>query len=195
MNILTCAFTGHRPHGLKYRFNEEHEDCIALKLILKEQIQMLYKQYSVTRYMTGGAMGVDIWAAEIVMDMAKSYPDISLACALPYKNQTEKWTRGKSKDYIPRYKHIIDNCNDVFILQEEYTKKVYDVRNRYMVDNSAAVIAVCNYKPSGTLNTIRYAQRENVPYIAINPDDLSIKSTLNQESFTSRRITLYKEIQ
>lgn len=33
-----CAFTGHRPHKLPWKYNEGDARCVALKTALKEQI-------------------------------------------------------------------------------------------------------------------------------------------------------------
>lgn len=33
--IKICTFTGHRPQYFKFGFNENHEDCIKIKNLLK----------------------------------------------------------------------------------------------------------------------------------------------------------------
>ena len=43
-----------------------------------------------------------------------------------------------------------------------YSKAAYQKRNVWMVDHSALVIAVFNGESGGTLNTIRYAQQNQV---------------------------------
>lgn len=66
LNFNSCAFTGHRPHKFPWRYNEADSRCIALKEALKEQIIALTKA-GVTDYYSGGADGVDCWAALIVL--------------------------------------------------------------------------------------------------------------------------------
>ena len=41
-----------------------------------------------------------------------------------------------------------------------------------MVDNSDYIIAVWDGKPSGTGNTVNYAQQKNKKILIINPSDL-----------------------
>lgn len=48
-------------------------------------------------------------------------------------------------------------------------------RNRYMVDASQVILAVWNGKPSGTGNTIRYAQEQGKTVIVIDPQTLETK--------------------
>ena len=40
----TCAFTGHRPQNLPFRFNENDDRCIALKQKLRDCIVQLIEQ-------------------------------------------------------------------------------------------------------------------------------------------------------
>ncbi len=44
-----------------------------------------------------------------------------------------------------------------------YSRACFQIRNEWMVDHSALVIAVFNGQPSGTKNTIDYAKRKSVP--------------------------------
>ena len=64
--MKTCAFTGHRPQNLPFGFNEEDERCIDLKKTLREQIINLIENEGVTHFISGMAIGVDMYAAEIV---------------------------------------------------------------------------------------------------------------------------------
>ena len=60
----TCAFTGHRPQNLPFRFNESDKRCIALKRKLQKLIVHLIEQHNVTHFISGMAIGVDMYAAE-----------------------------------------------------------------------------------------------------------------------------------
>jgi predicted Rossmann fold nucleotide-binding protein DprA/Smf involved in DNA uptake len=52
---------------------------------------------------------------------------------------------------------------------EPYAAWKHQTRNEWMVDNSAAIIAVWDGKPSGTANTVEYAQKQGKPVLVINP--------------------------
>ena len=57
-----CAFTGHRPNKLPWRYDETASGCIALRSVLAEQIGLL-AEAGVTQFLSGMAEGVDTWAA------------------------------------------------------------------------------------------------------------------------------------
>lgn len=73
----TCAFTGHRPSSYSFGYDEESYDCLKLKAILTSQIGALI-QNGVRIFLSGMALGADIWCAEIVLMFQKEYPDIQL---------------------------------------------------------------------------------------------------------------------
>lgn len=44
---LKCAFTGHRPQNLPFRFNETDERCLRLKAKLRKLIVQMIEQKNV----------------------------------------------------------------------------------------------------------------------------------------------------
>ena len=92
MKEKTCAFTGHRPQKLPFGLNEEDARCTALKEELRKQIINLIEDENVTHFISGMALGVDLVAAEIVLDLKASYPGITLESAIPCETQAVKWT-------------------------------------------------------------------------------------------------------
>lgn len=106
MKVKKCAFTGHRPQSLPFGFNESDERCIALKQTLRAEIIRLIEQEGVTHFISGMALGVDMYAAEIVLGLKSSYEGITLESAIPCESQAEKWTE-KQRD---RYFEIASKC-------------------------------------------------------------------------------------
>ncbi len=160
-----CSFTGNRPHKLSFGYNEEDIECIKLKAKLMEEIEKLYIK-GVDTFLSGCAMGIDIWCAEIVLQLMQKHKDIKLFCILPCNNQDKNWTLS----YKNRYKKILNSCTKVIKLQEKYTKDCYFKRNKYLVDNCNIILCVYNQdcKKGGTLNTLNYAISRNKKIIILN---------------------------
>lgn len=127
--MKTCAFTGHRPQHLPFGFNEEDERCIDLKKTLREQIINLIENEGVTHFISGMAIGVDMYAAEIVLGLKASYPGITLESAIPCESQAAKW----SEALRDRYFDIASKCDKETLIQTHYSPDCMDKRNRYMV--------------------------------------------------------------
>lgn len=80
MKTVSCAFTGHRPQILPFGFNETDSRCIALKRALHDQIINLIETNGVTHFISGMAIGVDMFAAEIVLDLKSIYSYHGVFC-------------------------------------------------------------------------------------------------------------------
>ena len=172
MKTKKCAFTGHRPQSLPFGFNETDERCVALKQTLRSEIIKLIENEGVTHFISGMAIGVDMYAAEIVLGLKASYPGITLESAIPCETQAAKW----NEELRDRYFEIASKCDKETLIQKHYTADCMHKRNRYMVDQEDYIIAVWDGRPSGTGKTVQYAQRQGKPVIAINPKTLKVET-------------------
>ena len=162
----TACFTGHRPQSLPCGFDETHPACIKIKNQLQKLIIGLIEKKNVTHFISGVALGIDTWAAEIVLELKDDYPNITLEAAVPCRSQADRWNIAAKK----RYNRLLSLCDKVTYVNEAYTKDCMMERNIYMVDNSDYVVAVWNGKPSGTGKTVKYAvsRDKNVFYIDLD---------------------------
>ena len=93
-----CAFTGHRPQKLPWRTDEAKPGCVALKAMLAAQIVMLIED-GYTEFLSGMAPGVDMWAAQMILDLREKHPGLKLHCILPCAAQSAKWSAALQKQY------------------------------------------------------------------------------------------------
>ena len=152
----TCCFTGHRPQKLPWGPNENDPRCLETKRWIYMQIKQLY-DLGYRQYMCGMAIGCDMYFAERVLILKAEHDDVLLFGAIPCASQPEKWNRAQKI----RYTELLLKCGGSCRISEEYTGTCMMERNRFMVDNSSAVIACYDGYPGGTMKTILYAQREN----------------------------------
>lgn len=145
-----CCFTGHRPEKL-------HKPEEQIKKDLEAAILQAVDDGFVT-FISGMARGVDIWAAEIVLRLRESNPAIHLVAASPYRGFESRW----SADWKVRYNNVLEQADLIRYVCKGYSKACFQIRNEWMVDRAARVIAVYNGEPGGTRNTIEYAERNKV---------------------------------
>ncbi len=146
-----CCFTGHRPQYLK---RPQEEIQVDLEKAIREAIGEGY-----TTFISGMAKGTDIIAGEIVCRLKADDPRLKLIAAVPFAGYEDLW----GPHWKNRYKALLEKADYVKYVAPGYRPEVFDLRNRWMVDKSAKVIAVFNGKSSGTMNTIRYARERRVP--------------------------------
>ena len=86
--MKTRCFTRHRPQKLGY--GENSIQCDELKNKLEELIIELIEKKVVPHFISGVALGVDTYAANIVLNLKTLYPNITLECTIPCENQAAK---------------------------------------------------------------------------------------------------------
>ena len=160
-----CAFTGHRPHKFPWKDNEADPRCIALKETLAEQIATLAGA-GVTEYFTGGADGVDCWAAEIVLSLREKNPALKLRCVLPHEGQADRWSDSARE----RYHSILKRADSVDYVSRQYYDGCMIDRNHRLVELAGLLLAVFNgARRSGTGATVNYARKMGREIIVIDP--------------------------
>lgn len=165
-----CAFTGHRPSKLPWRYDETDERCVVLKAVLAEQIESLVKS-RFTQFLSGMAEGTDMFCSEIVLGLREKNPALKLHCILPCTMQAEKWSVS-SRD---RYRSILEQADSVVYVSRDYHKNCMLGRNRFMVEYASALLAVYNgTRRSGTGATVNYARQMGREIIVIDPVTLLI---------------------
>lgn len=174
VEMLSCAITGHQPQRFKFKYNEQAPLCCAIKAALAELIKVLYDK-GVRLFYVGGAVGVDTWAAEIIIDLKRDeqFSDMKLFCAIPFPEQSNKFKDRPKK----RYEKILNQCDYKKIVSRQYSPVVYKRRNYFMVDNSQYLIAVYDQDRSirsGTGQTVNYAIKKGLDIVFIHPDTAGI---------------------
>jgi len=154
--IYRCCFTGHRPERL---FIPESK----VKAALQKEIRLAIAD-GINVFITGMAPGVDIWAAEIILELReKENLPLKLIAACPRHGFENRL----SLEWQKRYAVIMAKADFIKDVCTYYSRGCYQIRNEWMVDHSVRVIAVWNGSPSGTKNTIVYARRKGIPVINI----------------------------
>ncbi len=118
--IKTICFTGHRPQKLGGYGQNPTSDFV--KRSLRDAINRAIKR-RIETFISGGALGVDQWAAEIVVDIRarkikKSYlkeSNIKLVIAQPFPSQSVKWPQ----DARRRYDKILQKTDRIVAVSDD----------------------------------------------------------------------------
>lgn len=149
--------TGHRPQKLPV------ESINAIKLALLERVQALYDRHDDLVLVTGMALGVDMWFAEIGIKLG-----IPVIAVIPFTNQAASWHKLNRQHYL----NILRDTEEIQCIHEEYKPSAYFDRNKAMVEQSDECIAVWDGSQSGTAHAVSVANSLGVPVDRINPRSL-----------------------
>ena len=149
--MYRCAFTGHRPEKV---VGFEGRIIVELR---KEILKAIDDGYRV--FLTGMSRGVDLWAADIVIELRRNNKDLKLMCVIPFEGMEECWP----VDWKKHFRLVRKQADYVHVLSDRYSPDAYQKRNAWLVNHSSRLIAVYTGKPSGTGNTIQYAAMQEIP--------------------------------
>lgn len=162
--IPTACFTGHRPKDLKGYNPEDNKELLwrlhdtIVDHIVKENVMV---------FINGGCIGIDLWAAQIVLKLKSAYSDIRLWTYVPCKEQSKLWTKRDKELYnnILEKSDFVVNCST-----EDYHPGLMQERNVRMLNDSQYLIAVWSGKEKGgTYNCITAAKKKDIKITTVEP--------------------------
>lgn len=150
LRSLSVSFTGHRHLS-------EHTDFLVLKL--KNEIIRAYRTGK-RFFKTGGAVGFDTLAAEVVLQLREHLPELALMVIVPFEGQDIYFSPASKV----RYRRILDQADEVVVLSATYFQHCYLRRNAYMVNHASRLIAYYDgVGTGGTSFTVRLAESKQIP--------------------------------
>ena len=151
----TAAFTGHRFVDAAQR---EH-----VKKRLSNAVLDAYG-HGIRNFISGFAIGFDMIAAEVVVSLKQSHPDITLTAAIPFNGQASRFSFYDRK----QYDRLLEVADEVIVLSDRYYPRCFLDRDEFMVNNASSLIAYYDGREKGgTFYTIRKAMAQNIPIVNV----------------------------
>lgn len=152
MKIPACCFTGHRhiPPAHIAPLTEELDAALRA-----------FYQLECRTFLAGGALGFDTLAAERVLEMKRTYPDVRLVLLLPCRDQCRGWPPAA----VARYRRILAAADGVEYIREAYDARVMQDRNMALVARADGCLCYLENPSSGTGQTVRAAEAKGIPVI------------------------------
>lgn len=153
----TCCFSGSRPEKLGFDWTREPFYFEVMRTDLRAAIRRAV-DLEYTRFITGMSRGFDLWAAQEVIAMRRSIPDLVLVAALPFPDMACRWPAA----WRTLYEHTLQQCNYEVQIAGQYYPGCYHARDTYMVQQSSRIICWYNGSPGGTAFTCHQAERRGL---------------------------------
>ncbi|MED4163535.1 DUF1273 domain-containing protein [Halalkalibacterium halodurans] len=171
MKVITL--TGYKAHELGI-FSHNHRGITYIKKAFEQQILALIEE-GVEWFLISGQLGVELWAAEVVIKLKQTHPHIQLAVLTPFLEQESQWQEASRK----KYHDILEAADFV----DSITKRPYEgpaqlrLKNEYLVQKSDGLLVLYDEdKPGSSSYYLEVAKKrqQQEPYDIrlITPHDL-----------------------
>lgn len=145
---MVIAVAGHRPSRLGR----------GAAARVQHEMRRLIAQYPGAVWRTGGAVGTDQIAADVVLAAGQL---LELVLPFPPHIQAARWSDEQRK----RLHVQIVAAHDGYVLSNTYDPAVYHKRNLELVHDADLLVAFWDGRPSGTAATVRAAHQACVPVL------------------------------
>lgn len=158
---MIVAVTGHRPPKIG-GYSHDNPVRTWIRTALRESLRLLKAQ----RGITGMALGVDQDFAEVCIELG-----LPFTAAIPCDGQESRWP-ADSQEF---YRKLITSAAEVVTVSPgPYAPQKMLTRNKWMVDQCDALIAVWDGSPGGTSHCHGYAVGIGCSILRIDPKERKI---------------------
>ena len=171
----SCAVAGPKPTRFKFGYKEDNSLCRKIKKAMLRQFRRLYRKRGVRRFYIGGAIGVNLWAGELLLKLKEEpgYEDLELAVILPFPGHDAKWDVRSRK----RLEYLVWHSVEHLTVGTEDCQESYISQNRYLVDHAQYLVAVSEEhreQETGSFQVTAYAREKGLEIIYIHPDTAEV---------------------
>ncbi|TWT24769.1 SLOG family protein [Planomicrobium sp. CPCC 101110] len=173
--LKRLVITGYKQHELGI-FDDKNPGIRFIKKALENRLRSLLDE-GLEWVILSGQLGVETWAAEVVIDMKKEFPDLKYAVLTPFLEQEKNWNETKQE----KYRTIVEQAD----FHRSLTNKPYEApwqfieKNKFFLRNSDGILIVYDEETDGSPKFIkkeadRYAEKADYEVLTITADDLRI---------------------
>lgn len=181
--IKRLVITGYKQHEIGV-FDDKHPGVGFIKKALENRLLELIDD-GLEWVILSGQLGVETWAAQLVIELKQSFPELKYAIITPFLEQEKNWNENKKETY----QTICANAD----FQTSVTKKPYEgpwqfiEKNKFIIRNSDGLLIIYDEENEGSPKfmkelAMKYAEKNDYQIITISADDLQLVATEEQQN-------------
>ncbi|WP_071435488.1 SLOG family protein [Bacillus kwashiorkori] len=173
MFLRRIVITGYKAYELGI-FNENHPGIHYIKKALAKELVTLLDD-GLEWVLLSGQLGVETWAAQVIMDLKDMYPQLKYAVIPPFLDQEATWN--ENNQHI--YQEIIEFADYYRALTEKPYEGPWQFmeKNKFFIRNSDGLLIIYDEEMEGSPKYIKklaeqYAKNNDYRIISITQYDL-----------------------
>ncbi|MFG6114567.1 SLOG family protein [Halobacillus sp. MO56] len=176
--MKTMVVTGYKPMELGI-FKNDDPRIFYIKEALKKKLTDMLEE-GLEWVLISGQMGVELWAAEVVMDLKEQY-DVQLGFIPPFINQESRWP-DEMKSRYEEMSMLADFYKPVY--EKEYQGPYqFKAKDQFLVNHSDGALMLYDQDTPGSPDFFRkeaLAAEEKMGYKILYITPLDLQETVEQ---------------
>lgn len=169
MSMKVLTVTGCKPMELSI-FTEEDPRIEFIKRAIEKRL-ISFIEEGLEWVLVSGQMGVEIWTAEVVLDLKETY-DIQVGVIPPFENQEARWPESLQH----KYQELMFTADFFQPIYNEGYKGPYQFRARdmWLIDKSDGALLLMDEEHPGSVGYFHETAKgtEDYPIYLITPFDI-----------------------
>lgn len=173
--LKRLVITGYKQHELGI-FDDKHPGVRFIKKALENRLRVLLDE-GLEWVIISGQLGVETWAAEVVLDLQEEFPQLKYAVLTPFLEQEKKWNEAKQE----KYQMILEQAD----FHRSLTNRPYEApwqfieKNKFFLRNSDGMLIIYDEETEGSPKFTKreadlYAEKNDYQVLTITADDLRV---------------------
>ncbi|SFJ51734.1 Uncharacterized SPBc2 prophage-derived protein YoqJ [Paenibacillus sp. UNC496MF] len=166
--------TGYKASELGI-FSDKHPGVGVIKKALKQRLRALAEE-GLEWVIVSGQWGVELWAAEVALELRAEYESLRLAVITPFLEQDENWSEPKKAAYAS----ILGQADYVnSVSKQKYAGPwQFKARDRFLLDNTEGLLLIYDEEQEGSPRFLLELARKHAEVtpdygiIVLNGEDL-----------------------
>ncbi|MGG1675187.1 DUF1273 domain-containing protein [Neobacillus sp. NRS-1170] len=140
------AISGYKPFELGV-FKNDHPSVFYIKAAIKKALMPMAED-GLEWVLISGQLGVELWAAEVVLELQSEFPELKLAVITPFLDQQASWNE-TNKEW---YESILAQADFI----DSVTKKGYEkpwqfrLKNQFFIEKSDGLLLLYDNEKEGS---------------------------------------------
>jgi len=144
--IKVLTISGYKPFELGI-FKKDHPSVLFIKAAIKKSLLPMIED-GLEWVLISGQLGVELWAAEVIFELQKEFPDLKLAVITPFLDQEASWNE-TNREW---YESVLAGADYI----DSVTKKGYEkpwqfrLKNQFFIEKSNGLLLLYDHEKEGS---------------------------------------------
>ena len=144
--IKVLTISGYKPFELGI-FKKDHPSVLFIKAAIKKSLLPMIED-GLEWVLISGQLGVELWAAEVIFELQKEFPDLKLAVITPFLDQEASWNE-TNREW---YESVLAGADYIDSVSKMGYEKPWQFRlkNQFFIEKSDGLLLLYDHEKEGS---------------------------------------------